>query len=141
MWSHNPTRTLLALPHRHQVQHVHALDLLALRLAAITTQLYAANRKERPLGRRVYHLDQSCIEVDLGRHRRDRHERRATYGKNRLYCLVEKSFVAIGRLFQDEHVAACDFSRPNLHTTTCWRHPQHAWTLGFGTEIGDRRLG
>ena len=45
---------LLALPHRHQVQHVHALRMLALRLAPLAAELNAADGEERPLSRHTH---------------------------------------------------------------------------------------
>ena len=58
---------LLRLPRRDEVQHVHALMGLALLLALLAAQLYAARREERPRGGRVDHFDESGVKINFRR--------------------------------------------------------------------------
>ena len=58
---------LLRLPRRDEVQHVHALMGLALFLALLAAQLYAARREERPGGGRVDHFDESGVKINFRR--------------------------------------------------------------------------
>jgi len=68
---------LRRLPHRHEVQAVHALVADPVLDALLARELDAPRLEQRPVVHGVLHLDQARVEVDLGRERRDRHQRRA----------------------------------------------------------------
>ena len=126
---------LLALPHGDEVQHVHALCLLALLFASVTAKLYAPDGKERALGRGVHHLDEPRVEVDLRGQRRNRYERRAPDRQDRRHRLVEKALVAVGRLLQDQHVAARALGRSDLRGTQRQSLPGQERTLAYRSKI------
>ena len=66
-----PLRTL---PGGDQVEHVHTFVTFSVFFAFFTAQLDAPRRKEGPIRAWVYHLDQPCVEVDLTRQCRNRHQ-------------------------------------------------------------------
>jgi hypothetical protein len=74
---------LLALPHGHQMQHVHTLCLFSLFFAPFTAQLDASDSEQRSVGAGVDHLNQARVEVDFGSERRNRNEASRADGKNR----------------------------------------------------------
>jgi hypothetical protein len=88
------------------MQHVHALVALAVFFAFLAAELDGARHKERAPGRRVAHLDEAGVEVDLGRERRDRDERRGADAEDGRDGLVEEALVAVGGLLEDQDVAA-----------------------------------
>ena len=98
------------------MQHVHALVALAVLLALLAHQLDAPCREERAAGRRVAHLDETRVEVDLGGEGRDGDERGGADAEDRRDGLVEEALVAVRGLFEDEDVAAGAFRRPDLRT-------------------------
>jgi hypothetical protein len=106
---------LLALPRRDEVEHMHALVALPVLLALLAAELDAPSHKERAAGRRVAHLDEARVEVDLGRERGDGDERRRADAQDRRDRLVEEALVAVGGLLEDEHVAAGALGGPDLH--------------------------
>ena len=109
---------LLALPRRDEVEHVHALVALAVLLALFAAELDAPGHKERAPGRRVAHLDEARVEIDLGRERGDGDERRRADAEDRRDGLVEEALVAVGGLFQNQNVAAGALGGPDLHRET-----------------------
>lgn len=97
------------------MQHVDALVALPVLLALLATELDAPGHKERAPGRRVAHLDEARVEVDLGRERGDGDERRRADAQDWRDRLVEEALVAVGGLLEDEHVATGALGRPDLH--------------------------
>jgi hypothetical protein len=89
---------------------------LAVLLALFAHELYAPCREERAGGRRIAHLDEARVEVDLGGERGDGDERGRADAEDRRDGLVEEALVAVRGLFEDEHVAAGALRRPDLHT-------------------------
>jgi hypothetical protein len=100
------------------VEHVDALVGLAVLLALFAAELDAARDEERAAGRRVLHLDEARVEVDLGRERGDRDERGRADAEDRRDGLVEEALVAVRGLLEDEHVAAGALCRADLNTHT-----------------------
>ena len=91
---------------------VHRLPVL---LALLAHELYAPCREERAAGRRVAHLDEARVEVDLGGEGADGDERGRADAEDRRDGLVEEALVAVRGFFEDEHVAAGALRRPDLH--------------------------
>ena len=91
---------------------VHRLPVL---LALLAHELYAPCREERAPGRRVAHLDEARVEVDLRGEGADGDERGRADAEDGRDGLVEEALVAVGGLFQDQNVAARAFRRPDLH--------------------------
>ncbi len=92
-----------------------ALGLLAVLLALFAAELDAARDEERAAGGGVAHLDEAGVEVDLGRERRDRDERRGPDAEDGRDGLVEEALVTVGGLFQDQDVAAGALGGADLH--------------------------
>jgi hypothetical protein len=115
---------LLALPGRDEVEHVHALVALAVFLALLAAELDAPGHKERAPGRRVAHLDEARVEIDLRGERGDGDERRGADAQDRGDGLVEEALVAVGGLLENEHVAAGALGGPDLH-----RERESQWRL------------
>jgi hypothetical protein len=90
---------LLALPRRDEVEHMHALVTLPVLLALLAAELDAPGHEERAPGRRVAHLDEARVEVDLGRERRDGDEGRRADAQDGGDGLVEEALVAVRGLF------------------------------------------
>jgi hypothetical protein len=90
---------LLALPGRDEVEHVHALVALAVLLALFAAELDAPGHEERAPGRRVAHLDEARVEVDLGRERRYGDEGRRADAQDGGDGLVEEALVTVRGLF------------------------------------------
>jgi hypothetical protein len=88
---------------------------LALLLALLTHELDAACREEGAAGRRVAHLDEAGVEVDLGGEGRDGDERGRADAEDGRDGLVEEALVAVGGLFQDQNVAAGALGGADLH--------------------------
>ena len=97
------------------MEHVHALVALAVLLALLAAELDAARDEERAPSRRIAHLDEAGVEVDLGRERGDGDERRRADAEDGRDGLVEEALVAVGGLFQNEHVAAGALRGSDLH--------------------------
>jgi len=91
--------TLLALPRRDEVEHMHALVTLPVLLALLAAELDAPGHEERAPGRRVAHLDEARVEVDLGREGGNRDERRGPDAEDGRDRLVEEALVAVRGLF------------------------------------------
>jgi hypothetical protein len=79
---------------------------LAILLALLTHQLDAPCREERTAGRRVAHLDEARVEVDLGGEGADDDEGGRADVEDGHDGLVEEALVAVRLLLEDEHVAA-----------------------------------
>jgi hypothetical protein len=109
---------LLALPGRDEVEHVHALVGLAVLLALLAAELDGAGHEERAAGRRVLHLDEARVEVDLGRERRDRDEGRGPDAEDGRDGLVEEALVAVRGFLQNQNVAAGALGRADLREKT-----------------------
>ena len=75
---------------------VHGLAVL---LALLAHELYAPCREERAAGRRVAHLDEARVEVDLGGERRDGDERGRADAEDGRDGLVEEALVAVRGFF------------------------------------------
>jgi hypothetical protein len=106
---------LLALPGRDEVEHVHALVTFPVLLALFAAELDAPGHEERTPSRRVAHLDESCVEIDLGRERGDGDEGRRTDRENGRDGLVEEALVTVRGLLENEDVAAGALGGPDLH--------------------------
>jgi hypothetical protein len=94
----------------------YAVHGLAVLLAFVTHKFDAPCREERATGRRVAHLDEARVEVDLGGEGADRDEGGGSDAEDGRDGLVEEALVAVGGLLEDEHVAAGALRRPDLHT-------------------------
>jgi GAF domain-containing protein len=79
---------------------------LAVLLALLTHELDAPCREERAAGRRVAHLDEAGVEVDLGGEGRDGDEGGGADAEDGRDGLVEEALVAVGGLLEDQNVAA-----------------------------------
>ena len=106
------------LPHRDEVQQVDAFVSCSVFDAFLTRQLDAPRLEERTVVGRVLHFYQAGVKVDLAGQRGYRNQGCAADRQNRRYRLVEEAFVAVGRLFQDEHVA-CVQPRVSVEAQAC----------------------
>jgi hypothetical protein len=57
--------SFLALPHRDEMQHVHALCMLAVFFAFFATELNAAHSEKIAISARVHHLNEARVKVNL----------------------------------------------------------------------------
>ena len=90
----------------HQMEHVHTLGRLPIRLARRTRQLDTQKGKHRLIRDLVLHLHQPRVEVDLARQRADGQKRGVTHDQQRRHGLVEEPGVDVGGLLEYDDVAS-----------------------------------
>ena len=98
----------------HQMEHVHTLGRLPVRLACRTRQLDTQKSKHRLIRDLVLHLHQPRVEVDLARQRAYGQQRGVTHDQQRRHGLVEEPGVDVGRLLEDDDVASGPFRGGDL---------------------------
>lgn len=101
---------------------MNALGGFTIFFALFTAQFDTSRREQGAIRRRVDHLDQSRVKIDLRRQSGYGNQGCCADGEDRRHCLVEKTFVAVRRFFQNEHVAASAFGRANLPGETSESH-------------------
>ncbi len=94
------------LPPRDEVEHVGAVGRLPFLAALGAGQGHAEDAEEGQVGDLVPHAEQARVEVDLGREGRDGDERGVADDEERGHGLVEEARVHVGRLLEDDDVAA-----------------------------------
>ena len=103
-----------ALPAGYKVQHVDAVDSLAVLLALGAGELDLHDGEEGEPGGLVLEADEARVEVDLRGERRDADERGGADDHERRDGLVEEAGVDVRRLLQDDDVAAGAFGCSDL---------------------------
>ena len=102
------------LPARHEVQHVDAVGGLAVGLARGAGELDAEVGEEGPALDRVFHAQETRVEVDRGGERTDGEKCGVAHGQEGRDGLVEESFVNVGGLLEDQDVASRALCRGDL---------------------------
>lgn len=97
-----------------------ALSLLALVLALLAAQLHTKRGEDLLLGVWILHFDQSCIKIDARGQCRDRQQGATPNQHQRRNRLVEKLRIHIGRLLQDQAVAARPFGALYLRAVNAY---------------------
>jgi len=106
--------SIAALPAGYKVQHVDAVGRLAVLLALGAGELDLHDGEEGEPGGLVLEADEAGVEVDLRGEGRDPDERGGADDHERRDGLVEEAGVDVGRLLQDDDVAAGAFGCSDL---------------------------
>lgn len=98
------------------MQQVVTLMSAPLFFALFATELDGAADKEGPVGCGVDHLDQTSVKIDFRSESADGNEASITNAENGSDCFVEKPFITVSCLFQDQNVTTGSLGGPDLLT-------------------------